>query len=50
MHMYRNYWKHKLWCVCLLNFLDFDLPKSIFKFLNAEMGAKKRERSELAFF
>ena len=50
MHLYSNSWKHKLWFVCLLNFLDFDLPKSMFKFINAEMTTKKRERSERAIF
>jgi len=38
------------WCVYLLNFLDFDLRKSMFKFINAEMTPKKRERSERAIF
>jgi len=38
------------WCVCLLNFLDFDLRKSMFKFINAEMTPKQRERSERAIF
>jgi len=31
-----------------LNFIDFDLPKCMFKFINAEMTPKKRKRSERA--
>jgi len=34
--------------IFLLNFLDFDLPKSMFKFIKAEMTPKKRERSKRA--
>jgi len=36
--------------MCLLVFLDFDLPKSMFKFINADITPKKRERSERAIF
>ena len=49
MHMYSNYWKHNL-LMCLLVFLDFDLPKSMFKFINADITQKKREQSERAIF
>ena len=38
------------WCVCLLNFLDYDLRKSMFTFINAEMTPKKRKWSERAIF
>jgi len=48
MHMYNHSRKRKLWCVCLLDFLVFDLPLSMFKFVKTEMTAKKRERSERA--
>ena len=50
MHMYISSWKHKLLCVCLSKFLDFDLPQSMLKFINAEMTPKKRERSDRATF
>jgi len=46
----QSFLKRYLWCVCLLNFLDLDLPKSMFKFVNADMTLKKRERSERAIF
>jgi len=36
--------------MCLPKFLDFDLPQSLFKFINAEMTPKKRERSERAIY
>jgi len=45
MHMYNHFCKRKLWYVCLLNFLVFDLSKSTLKFINF---SKKRERSESA--
>jgi len=32
----------------LVKFSEFDLPKSMFKFINAEMTPKKRERSQRA--
>ena len=34
--------------VCLLDFLVFDIPKSMFMLINAEMTPKRRERSERA--
>ena len=34
--------------IFFLNFLDFDLPKSMFKFIKGEMTPKKRERSKRA--
>ena len=36
--------------VCLLDLLVYDLPKSMFKFINAKMTPKKRERRERATF
>ena len=35
-------------CVCWLDFLVFDIPKPMFKLINAEMTSKRRERSERA--
>jgi len=36
--------------MCLLvKFLYFDLPQSMFKFINAKITPKKRERSESRF-
>ena len=34
--------------VCLLDFLVFDIPISMFMLINAEMTLKRRERSERA--
>jgi len=37
----QSFLKHYFWCVCLLNFLDLDLPKSMFNFVNADMTPKR---------
>jgi len=50
MHLYSNSWKHKLWCVCLLNLPDYDLPQSMLKFINAERPQKSASEASTHFF
>jgi len=40
VHMYNHSCKRQIWCVCLLDFLIFDIPKSMFILKNAEMTKK----------
>ena len=46
----QSFLKRQLWCVCMLNFLDFDLSKSMFKFVNADMTPKKSASEATAQF
>ena len=48
VHMYNHSCKRQIWCFSLLDFLVFDIPKSMFILINAEMTPKRRERSERA--
>jgi len=48
VHMYNHSCKRQNLCFCLLEFLLFDIPKSMFFLINAEITPKRRERSERA--
>ena len=46
----QSFLKRYLWCVCLLNFLDFDLHKAMFKFVNADLTQKSASEASAQIF